>query len=141
MDTTNALTDTTDQTSTEPMTSAPPEATAANPAPASGPAPGSRLIGTYVIARSSQSGCWAGTLTQINGDTVELIDARRLWRWWAAAGVSLSGVAAHGLHPGKQSECRIAAPVAIAMVLGVCEVIAVSDAARASIVEAPQNAI
>jgi hypothetical protein len=90
-------------------------------------------IGTYVIVRSSPSGCWAGTLASIDKGTVELTDARRLWRWWAAEGVSLSGVAAKGLHPNKISECRIAAPVARALINDVCEVLAVSDEARTSI--------
>ncbi len=58
--------------------------------------------GDYVIVRSSPSGCWAGTLVSRDGDTVTLANARRLWRWWAAEGVSLSGVAAKGIHPKKQ---------------------------------------
>jgi hypothetical protein len=90
-------------------------------------------IGTYVIVRSSPSGCWAGTLASIDKDTVELTDARRLWRWWAAEGVSLSGVAAKGLHPNKLSECRIAAPVARALILQVCEVLEATGEARISI--------
>lgn len=90
-------------------------------------------IGSYVIVRSSPSGCWAGTLAKLDKSTVELTDARRLWRWWAAKGVSLSGVAAHGLHPSKIKECRIAAPVSRALINDVCEVLAVTDAARESI--------
>lgn len=90
-------------------------------------------LGTYVIVRSSPSGCWAGTLSSINGATVELTDARRLWRWWAAKGVSLSGVAAHGLHPSKLNECRVAAPVTRALINDVCEVLAATDTARDSI--------
>lgn len=90
-------------------------------------------IGSYVIVRSSPSGCWAGTLASIDGSTVELTDARRLWRWWAAKGVSLSGVAAHGLNPTRMSECRIAAPVSRALINEVCEVLAATDEARASI--------
>lgn len=90
-------------------------------------------IGSYVIVRSSPSGCWAGTLANLDKSTVELTDARRLWRWWAAKGVSLSGVAAHGLHPSKIKECRIAAPVSRALINDVCEVLAVTDAARESI--------
>jgi hypothetical protein len=88
--------------------------------------------GDYVIVRSSPSGCWAGTMTVRDGTTVHLIDARRLWRWWAAKGVSLSGVAAHGLHPKKLGECRIAAPVEV-IVFEVCEIMAVTPEARASI--------
>lgn len=90
-------------------------------------------IGKYVIVRSSPSGCWAGTLASIEGDKVELTDARRLWRWWAARGVSLSGVATYGLHPGKKSECKIEPPVARVAVLQVCEIIECSAKARASI--------
>lgn len=90
-------------------------------------------LGKYVIVRSSPSGCWAGTLASIDGDKVELTDARRLWRWWAAKGVSLSGVAAHGLHPGKSSECRIAVPVSKVMIMQVCEIIEATDVARSSI--------
>lgn len=101
---------------------------------------GSSLLGTYVIARSSQSGCWAGTLVSRDGDTIELADARRLWRWWAAKGVSLSGVAAHGLHPDKIDVIRIAAPVERALVMGVCELLSVSEAARASIIDAEVSA-
>jgi len=86
--------------------------------------------GSYVIIRSSPSGCWAGTLVEICGDTVTLADARRLWRWWAAKGVSLSGVAAHGL---KADECRIAAPVSTAIVMQVCEILEATDEAKASI--------
>jgi len=94
------------------------------------------LIGQYVIIRSTQSGCWAGTLAAMDGQTVTLTDARRLWRWWAAKGVSLSGVAAHGLRSDKLRECRIAAPVTTAIVHEVCEVLATSDEARVSIVSA-----
>jgi hypothetical protein len=90
-------------------------------------------LGTYVIVRSSPSGCWAGTLASLNGSTVELTNARRLWRWWAAKGVSLSGVATHGLHPARTSECRIAAPVSRALINEVCEVLEASETARASI--------
>jgi hypothetical protein len=91
------------------------------------------LIGQYVIVRSSPSGCWAGTLQTMDGNTVTLTDARRLWRWWAAKGVSLSGVAAAGLHPKHLKDCRIAEPVSTAIVLEVCEVLSTTDEAKASI--------
>lgn len=94
-------------------------------------------IGSYVIVRSSPSGCWAGTLASIYGQTVELTDARRLWRWWAAEGVSLSGVAAKGLRADKVTDCRIAAPVTSAIIFEVCEVLAATRAARDSIESQP----
>ena len=95
------------------------------------------LIDTNVIVRSSQSGCWYGRLVARKGDEVLLQDARRLWRWWSAEGVSLSGVAAAGLHPDHLDECKIAAPVEVAIVLGVCEVLSTPPVAQASIEQAP----
>ena len=90
-------------------------------------------IGTYVIVRSSPSGVWAGMLAAVDGGKVELTDARRLWRWWAARGVSLSGVAAYGLDPLKKSESRIEPPVSLVTIFEVCEILSVSSEARASI--------
>lgn len=90
-------------------------------------------IGSYVIVRSSPSGVWAGTLASIHGQTVELTDARRLWRWWAGKGVSLSGVATHGLRADKLDECRISTAVDRALIFEVCEILSTSPAARASI--------
>ena len=98
------------------------------------------LIGQYVIVRSSPSGCWAGTLQAMDGSTVTLADARRLWRWWAAKGVSLSGVASAGLHPKKLTECRIAEPVGTAIINEVCEVLSTTDEAKASITGAEARA-
>lgn len=89
--------------------------------------------GTYVIVRSSPSGCWAGTLERLDGSTVELSNARRLWRWWAGEGVSLSGVASHGLKASKIDECRIAVSVERAIINDVCEVLQATQAARSSI--------
>lgn len=91
------------------------------------------FIGKYVIVRSSPSGCWAGTLTCIDGNKVEMSEARRLWRWWSGEGVSLSGVATAGLHPRKLKECRIAAPVERVMVFDVCEILIATEVAKASI--------
>lgn len=91
--------------------------------------------GQYVIVRSSPSGVWAGTLVDMTGTQVTLSDARRLWRWWSAEGVSLSGVATAGLHPKKLSECRIALAVSEVVVNDVCEVLATTDAAKSSITE------
>jgi hypothetical protein len=93
-------------------------------------------VGNYVIVRSSPSGCWAGTLVEINNTTVRLSGARRLWKWWAAGGVSLSGVASAGLHQDKLAWCKIEPPVEV-MVYDVCEILRVTDAARASIEAAP----
>lgn len=90
-------------------------------------------IGKYVIVRSSPSGVWAGTLASVEGDKVGLTNARRLWRWWAAKGVSLSGVAEYGLNPNKTSEMKIEPAVSQVVVFQVCEILATTDIARTSI--------
>lgn len=96
--------------------------------------------GTYVIVRSSPSGCWAGTLERLDGSTVELSNARRLWRWWAGEGVSLSGVASHGLKSSKVEDCRIAASVDLVVINEVCEVLKATPTARTSIEAQPARA-
>lgn len=94
------------------------------------------MIGQKVIVRSSASGCWHGVLVSLDGQTARLAEARRLWRWWAAEGVSLSGVAAKGLRTDKLRECEIE-PAVDAIVFEVCEVLAATDAASASIEAQP----
>ena len=96
-------------------------------------------IGSKIIVRSSPSGCWYGTLSAREGDVVTLTEARRLWRWWAAAGVSLSGVAAVGLKTEKLSECGIAPPVTQAIIFQVCEILEANPLAQRSIESAPVN--
>lgn len=97
------------------------------------------MLNTKVIVRSSQSGCWFGELSAREGDTVTLINARRLWRWWAARGVSLSGVASHGLHPAHLSECKITPVVRTAVILGCCEVLSATPEAALSVEAAPDD--
>lgn len=91
------------------------------------------MRGKYVIVRSSPSGCWAGTLASRDGGEVVLTDARRLWRWWAAEGVSLSGVAARGLDTDRQREIRVAASVNTAIIRDVCEILEASGQAAEQI--------
>lgn len=62
-------------------------------------------IGEKVIIRTYSAGVWYGTLSQKEGKEVVLTDARRLWRWWAAESISLSGVAVYGI---KQDKSQIA---------------------------------
>ena len=90
--------------------------------------------GDYVIVRSSPSGVHAGYLSHVDGNTYTLTDCRRLWRWVAAQGVSLSGVAAAGLADDKRN--RISAAVAEAIIHDVCECLLCSDTAKVSIEQA-----
>lgn len=58
-------------------------------------------IGKNVIIRTYSAGVWCGTLSQKSGNEVILTNARRLWRWWAAESISLSGVANFGIIEAK----------------------------------------
>ena len=59
--------------------------------------PQSPHIGKKCIIRTYASGVHFGTVVSVHGRSVELKDARRLWRWDVAPhGVSLSEVANHG---------------------------------------------
>ena len=51
----------------------------------------------YVICRGYYCGVHAGYLKDHDGNHVTLINSRRLWRWKAKEGISLSAVAKHGL--------------------------------------------
>lgn len=59
------------------------------------------LIGEVVIVRCRDAGVHAGTLESINGRTVIISKSRRMYRWWCASEMSLSGVARHGINAGK----------------------------------------
>lgn len=54
-------------------------------------------IDQYSVIRTNSAGCWFGKIVNEYGDKIELTDARRLWRWHAKEGISLSGVARVGI--------------------------------------------
>lgn len=88
----------------------------------------------YVIVRSSDAGVFAGTITERSEDGTRavLTDARRIWYWDGAA--TLSELATLGTSAPRK--CKFPAPVKVE-VLGICEVLPVSDDARASIDAVP----
>lgn len=98
-------------------------------------------MGQYVIARSADAGVFAGELvapvTELGDGTpltsVTLAHARRLWYWAGAA--TLSQLAVSGT--SKPADCKFPPEVTTIVVMGVCEVLAVTDAAWASIAEVP----
>ena len=104
---------------------------------AAAPPPGiaGHLIGRHVIIRATAAGVHAGILaTHDGGQTVRLTNSRRLWRWSAAKGHTLSGVALNGLRDGADKGwTKIAAPVADQVILDACEIIGTTDAAQTSI--------
>jgi hypothetical protein len=99
----------------------------------------------YVIARSTNAGVFAGTLTApitalpaegepvVSLESLVLTNARRIWYWDGAA--SLSELATRGTsQPGN---CKFPAEVPSVQLEGVCEVLPVTEAARASIASVP----
>ena len=66
------------------------------------------MLGKYVIIRTYSAGVWFGILDQKSGREVILKEARRMYEFWCAKGISLSSVALYGLN---QDQSRICASV------------------------------
>lgn len=92
------------------------------------------MVGEYVIVRCRDAGVHAGILLDYEGRTVSLSQSRRLWRWHAVEGISLSDVAKTGL---VHANSRINATVEYLTVMDACEIISVSDQSKQSIQSAP----
>ena len=90
------------------------------------------MIGKYVVVRCRDAGVHAGHLVEQSGRECTLNNSRRLWRWFAKDGISLSEVAANGIVPEKS---RIAAPVPIVLT-EICEIILCSQEGEQTIREA-----
>ena len=63
-----------------------------------------RYIGKKCIIRTYSAGCWFGVVSETSGDELILTNARRMFRWCASEGISLSSVALHGI---KRSDSKI----------------------------------
>lgn len=96
-------------------------------------APSQKLDGMpYVVIRSRDSGCHAGYLKSEDGDTVTLVNSRRLWSWSGAA--TLSQLAMEGV---SESESKFPMEVSEITVYSICEKIQATDEARKSIAKVP----
>lgn len=91
-------------------------------------------IGKKCIVRTYASGVHYGTVVAQSGRAVEIADARRLWRWHAQDGISLSDVAVTGIDASKS---RICVAVPTMTVLDALEIIPVTASAGRSIESAP----
>ena len=89
-------------------------------------------VGKVVIIRTYSAGVWCGTLRQKAGNEVVLSDARRMWRWWSAESISLSGVANFGIVRDKSK----IAPKVDGVWLEAIEIIPVTKIAEDSILGA-----
>ena len=87
------------------------------------------FLNQYVIVRTYSAGVFAGTLIKKEGDEVEMHNARRLWYWDGAA--SLSQLAEEGVK--KPENCKFPQEVGQVVLLGVVEILKVSEAAKKSI--------
>lgn len=88
----------------------------------------------YVIIRSTNAGCFAGVLLTRNSETsVTIARSRRLWYWSGAA--SLSQLAQEGT--SKPKECKFPPHVDQQEIIGVIEILEVTEAARISIEGVP----
>jgi len=87
-------------------------------------------IGRKVIVRSRDAGVLYGEYAGNDGSTVHLRNARQLWKWFAAKGISLVDVATFGV---KKSECKFSPASATVTVFNSCAMIDVTDEAASSI--------
>lgn len=91
------------------------------------------LVGEKVVVRTYSAGNWFGTLEQKSGNEVILSDARRLWRWFASEGISLSEVSQYGIIHEHSRICEAVDSVWIEAI----EIITASKVAVKSIESAP----
>ncbi len=91
----------------------------------------------FVIARCRNAGVHAGYMSSRKDGVIQLVGARRLWRWWSKA--TLSELALEGPLKAKENEQRYGAPIKVDLTeADVCEVIYCSDQARIAILAIPE---
>ena len=88
-----------------------------------------KLIGKKVIVRCSRAGVFYGTLSEKEGQEVELKDCRRIWYWDGAA--SLHQLSAEGTT--APSNCKFTMSVKSIVLAEVIEIIPCTDKAIESI--------
>lgn len=89
-------------------------------------------IGEYVIVRTYSAGVWFGKLEAKSGNEVYLTEARRMYQWWCAKSISLSGVAKYGINQEKSKIC----PALDRVWLEAIEILDLTDIAIQSLKEA-----
>ncbi len=79
----------------------------------------SKHINRYCVVRCDRAGVFAGTVTAIDGQTVEMKDCRKLWYWDGAA--STIQLAETG--PNKPNNCKFTITVSSLLLFGVIEIL------------------
>jgi hypothetical protein len=87
-------------------------------------------LGRKVIVRSRDAGVIYGEYAGNSGDTIHLTNARQMWKWFAAKGISLIDVATYGV---RKSDCKFSPASATVTVFSACALIDVTADAAASI--------
>ncbi len=82
-------------------------------------------IGKVCLVRSYDAGVYYGTVTDIEGETVRVVNVRNIWRWEGAD--CLSDIADHGIKSG--GDTRICIKVGSMVLNRVCQIIPMTDAA------------
>ena len=91
------------------------------------------MVGKKCVIRTYSAGVWFGEVAEKSGNEVIVKNARRMWKWWAAEGISLSAVALHGI---RHDQSKIVESVPTVW-LEAIELIPANDKAIASIEGAP----
>lgn len=87
-------------------------------------------IWDYVIVRSYYSGVIYGKYMWRSSDGIVLHESRRLWRWEAISGITLSEVAIHWL----KNTSKVTEPANICITdTTVCEILKVTNTAKSTI--------
>lgn len=98
--------------------------------PTEKPAGAIGALGRKVIVRSRDAGVIYGEYAGNDGDTIHVRNARQMWKWCAAKGISLIDVATYGVRGG---ECRFSPASATVTVFNACALIDVTADAAARI--------
>ena len=64
------------------------------------------MVGQKCIVRTYSAGVWFGVISEKAGNEVIVVNARRMWKWWAAESISLSAVAIHGIKQDQSKICE-----------------------------------
>lgn len=83
-----------------------------------------------IIVRSRDAGVIYGEYAGNDGPTVHVTNARQLWKWQAADGITLIDVATYGV---KAEGCKFSPAQANVTVFNACAIIDVTDTAAGSI--------
>lgn len=86
----------------------------------------------YAVVRTYSAGVFAGYIKRRDGKEVELVSARRLWRW--AGANTLSDIAAYGVNKPDQCKFPLAVDVTVTEAI---EILPATEAARSSIEGVP----